>query len=814
MKTTFLAASAIIITLVVNLRAAADASGDPPLTIKVVDTEGRPVPGATVECYKQQHNRSIILFDLELQQRATTSANGTVVFKADRAGVLVLARKSGFAPVWRQWLQPLLGEVEEPVTLTSPTELRGTVVDEADQPVPDAEVWLVVGLCEARMDVNSTTFTYLGGKVARDLFSTRTASDGRFRLEGFPTNVTADLAVFKPGKTLRQLARPHLGPDTMHWHSGQPDVKLVLDPGSVLEGKIVVPQPGWTFTNVQVWLDNADQGSFSPCPPIQAKADGSFRFSEIAAHNYRIRTIFGADPLPPWAAETVAVSVELGQTVRDLQIPATKGGFLEVKVQGRINRQPLDGTEVSTSKMMYHTSSTANSNGVALFRLPPGEYSVNASSEKWQAASSRAKVEAGTTNRVEIELDPLPRITGVVKDPAGMPMAGLRLMVLPEHRFGGRGLQTDPNGRYEFNWNPRAYGSLDNNFCLMVLDPKRNLAVAQEINETTTTLDLQLEPSLVICGRVQTPDGQPLANATLTAHVWMGNMGTQFGNQPGKTDAQGRFEMTGFPKGRQYGLWANAKGYGSANQNVHENTETNRIEMPPFVLKIADRQIAGQVMDAEEKPVAGARVSMYGRDQPNNSTQTDAQGRFTFAQVCEGTVRAAVNHRGAYGDTQAQAGDTNLVIVVHDRSTVGPAASPQAVTLKGKALPDLSAADFGQETVVAGKPILLCLFDLDQRPSRRCLRLLAEKHAALRQQGIGVLAIHTTATTAEAFKTWKEANSSPFPVGWVREKSTKTRWLTSPASLPWLILTDANRRVAAEGFALEDLDATIKILPK
>ena len=37
---------------------------------------------------------------------------------------------------------------------------------------------------------------------------------------------------------------------------------------------------------------------------------------------------------------------------------------------------------------------------------------------------------------------------------------------------------------------------------------------------------------------------------------------------------------------------------------------------------------------------------------------------------------------------------------------------------------------------------------------------------------------------------------------------------TPPWPLPWLILADAKRRVAAEGFDLEELDSKIKTWPK
>jgi hypothetical protein len=44
----------------------------------------------------------------------------------------------------------------------------------------------------------------------------------------------------------------------------------------------------------------------------------------------------------------------------------------------------------------------------------------------------------------------------------------------------------------------------------------------------------------------------------------------------------------------------------------------------------------------------------------------------------------------------------------------------------------------------------------------------------------------------------------------VTEKSEKSKWASAVPALPWLILTDADHRVIAEGFALDELDAQIK----
>jgi UTP-glucose-1-phosphate uridylyltransferase len=140
--------------------------------------------------------------------------------------------------------------------------------------------------------------------------------------------------------------------------------------------------------------------------------------------------------------------------------------------------------------------------------------------------------------------------------------------------------------------------------------------------------------------------------------------------------------------------------------------------------------------------------------------------------------------------------------------------APQRPSLKGRPLPDLAALGLAAEAVPTGKPVLLCLADVEQRPSRRAMRLLAEQFEALKQKGITVLAVQAAAISEDSFKAWREANSLPFAVGRLAEKPDKVKWATQVESLPWLILTEAQHRVAAEGFAIEELDAQLQALSR
>ncbi len=63
-------------------------------------------------------------------------------------------------------------------------------------------------------------------------------------------------------------------------------------------------------------------------------------------------------------------------------------------------------------------------------------------------------------------------------------------------------------------WNQRQFGGQsDSTPCVLVRDAEHNLAVAQDLDEDTGTLDLKLAPGLTLAGRAES-DGKPVTNAT------------------------------------------------------------------------------------------------------------------------------------------------------------------------------------------------------------------------------------------------------------------------------------------------------------
>jgi peroxiredoxin len=106
--------------------------------------------------------------------------------------------------------------------------------------------------------------------------------------------------------------------------------------------------------------------------------------------------------------------------------------------------------------------------------------------------------------------------------------------------------------------------------------------------------------------------------------------------------------------------------------------------------------------------------------------------------------------------------------------------------------------------------MLVCFFDMEQRPSRHCLTQLAKQANQLKQKGVTVVAVQAAKVHEDKLNEWAKKNNIPFPVGSIEGDEEKARFAWGVKSLPWLILTDNKHIVRAEGFGLTELDGKIE----
>jgi hypothetical protein len=109
-----------------------------------------------------------------------------------------------------------------------------------------------------------------------------------------------------------------------------------------------------------------------------------------------------------------------------------------------------------------------------------------------------------------------------------------------------------------------------------------------------------------------------------------------------------------------------------------------------------------------------------------------------------------------------------------------------------------------------GKRILICFFDMQQRPSRNCLRQLSTRAQELKEKDIVVIAVQAAKVDEHKLNEWMKKNSVPFAIGMIQNGEDDIRLSWGVRSLPWLILADREHTVAAEGLSLSELDENLQ----
>lgn len=279
-----------------------------------------------------------------------------------------------------------------------------TVIDEADQPVPDPEVELLT--------------------PAGEVVSKRKARTG-------------ELVAFGPvgqgDYLLRATAAGFVGASSpVKVGPGEVSVELQLQKGTVISGKVLDeygrPAPGVsvlvTPTGDSVLADQ--EGKFSANVP----SPGLY---ELHAHH------------SDWGGGNLKVTAP--KTGVELQLEPRAGAQVTVSAAGR----RVEGAHVVMfieREGSFRSDRPSGADGVVMMRgLPPGAYWLVASHDDY-LPSERQKVtiEDGVLSKITAELKPGEAVAGTVVDEVGTPVAGVAVSVAPR---GAEPVVTDAAGKFE-----------------------------------------------------------------------------------------------------------------------------------------------------------------------------------------------------------------------------------------------------------------------------------------------------------------------------------------------------------------------------
>jgi hypothetical protein len=139
--------------------------------------------------------------------------------------------------------------------------------------------------------------------------------------------------------------------------------------------------------------------------------------------------------------------------------------------------------------------------------------------------------------------------------------------------------------------------------------------------------------------------------------------------------------------------------------------------------------------------------------------------------------------------------------------------SASAPSLLGKPLPSLTDLQIEPSPgTLASRPVVVCFFDLQERPSRNAVAELLKQAEDLKSLGVDAILIQSSAVDRAALRSYAATNLLSIPVGMISTNEARTQFGWGVKGRPWLILADKDHVVRAEGFGVADLPDKLKSL--
>lgn len=774
---------------------------------RVTCPNGNPVAGAEVTFYGLGLDRVTMTYQAKELGGTQTDQDGLFSFTAqvsetESEEILCLVKHEGYAWGWSNY-HSTAGQMD--VQLAMPNVLAGVVQDEAGSPVAGAQVRLLFVAVHG-----GESPSFIIGIEPIDIFATVTGGDGSFEFTGLPDTASAEILVKKAGMgTIHTFDDPQRFSSGLLYKAGQTDIQLTLPAGRTLRGKVVetagrTPVAGIA---VQARVQNFPLNLLGKS--VMSGEDGTFAIADVAPGEYLLVALSS-----DWVSAPMPVEVEAaGDTQATIEL--SKGGVLEVCVVDGATEEKLAGANVMIhcEQLQQQEQLLTEADGTAKKQLAPGTYQVQVYKQGYRSSGSGQEVTVadGKTASVTVTLGDQQKLTGRVLDAKGKPVEGAEVTMVPSlGSMHGRTITTDKDGVFKLGWNPREHSWVEGDFHVVVFQKERHLAGTAPVGADTEEVTVKLSDAAGARGRVIDPDGKPIAGARTMLYFRGGNYSTTFGVET-LTDSDGKYEFACLPT--EQALYVNvtqAQGYGIGSSNEFAAQAAEIIEVADLILQVADQKITGTIVDPDGKPLANASISAHGESQPHVQAKSDSEGRFVLENVCAGRIFISANYRDGntyrHGGVQTEGGaqDVQVVVGAQDNGRYVPR---KPASLVGKPLEDLSAC--GLDLPAEPGAVALFVWDVDQRPSRHFAKAFAEKAALLKEKGVTAMLLQAAPTDRAKLDAWLKDNEIACPCGMIAEDAEATTFNLGVQGLPWLILTDGEGKVVAEGFGVNELEGKL-----
>jgi|ADurb_Met_03_Slu_FD_contig_61_261117_length_4432_multi_4_in_0_out_0_4 uncharacterized GH25 family protein len=608
---------------------------------RVFTKDRTPIKGARVTAFKdlgkQDGTDFDWLLDLLNPERlkkplsvAETDADGVYQLVNLELGVecVVRAAADGYAPGTRNFVAAGTPNVD--FYLESGARLIGEVLAANGAPVGGALIEAYQRSGSATTDLRVAVAGAMRGAVD----TVKAGGDGRFEFSALGQGSFTLVASAPAHQEAMQDVELRLGMET--------PVAITLPDGVLLAGKVVGPG-GAAVPNAKVAARpqasvSGGANALNREVDKETATDGSglFAFDSLSSGQYTLTVShdqFAAAQLRDVDVPQDGVQIALGEgasiegSVTDAEGAPIAGVRVSVTDVGTVSKEAVSGED---GRYLLGPLSVK----------PINKKQVTADKEGWAKPEPKTvTLTEGTVAELDFVLQRTARIGGVVKDTAGKPIDGVKVLVEkmitrenPVHRF------------LDF-----AYTGADGSFDLPKIVPSNDVRLVAEhryyirwlsepfsidAGEDFPETEIVMEVGSKISGEVVNEAGQRLEGAQVKA-VRAGDPDTHdfLGGGSTKTDAQGRFQVQGLGSG-SYEIVAQLNDYidgRSEPLDMVEGASRSGVK----VKLVAARSVSGTVTDMQRRPVAGARVtaidtSMGARKESN---VTDEQGRFTVGNL-------------------------------------------------------------------------------------------------------------------------------------------------------------------------------------
>ncbi|WP_435009733.1 sigma-70 family RNA polymerase sigma factor [Tundrisphaera lichenicola] len=655
-----------------------DAKSDAPgfklsATGRVVDPEGRPIPGARVILKERAQDRLNELTP-ERQQAADTAgvikdtlaetrsdAEGRFQFREVPAPAF--SKQEGAGKTYFPWdvvaLAPGRGLAWEPLTLQaqrSPITLklgeegiiRGRVVEPGGRPVVGARI-LVNGIDPlGKPDVNGVSVdNRLNLNWSAFPIGATTDADGRFAINGIPRDRVASLVVSIPfhervfayaattddpqadaigktyasGKMIEHRRPVHTGDFTI----------TARRTDHILIGRVVFEADGKPAAKANV-LRGMNR--------LKTDEDGRFRIEGLPAGKMELHVNADGSDAAPFDG---VITVPEGPAEFEHEIVLPRGLILKGRVADGKTGAGVEKVlvyyvpkyEADQIPTLFLLSETTDADGRFRMVVPPGrgtldlrtipqEFAQPERRSTGQPADPKFSAEIDGKGGQEIEvaefkLDRGGVVTLRVIDPQGRPVPDAQVDIRDANRgFNQKPGRTDSDGRFQVIGLESGKETV-----VDILAEPLKLGATIEVTDAgpiSGSPEVRLQPLVKISGRVLDEEGKPLGGSQVQLYrdvSYPGQSGRSFGTRVAILDeigGDGSYTFETAIPGATYNTHVEAKGHATATSNHVSIKPGESVVLDEFRLPTLDQEVKGVVLDTRGQPVAGISVGYQRND--------------------------------------------------------------------------------------------------------------------------------------------------------------------------------------------------------